>query len=79
MTRKSVQGGYCQYPDTVGCALTAAECDDRDGTCTDAEHCLGGGHSCALAVCWSYRHRLCAVFTWGVELKLFTSAGVVWY
>jgi len=30
MTRKSVQGGYCQYPDTVGCALTAAECDDPD-------------------------------------------------
>lgn len=26
--RLTVQGGYCQYPDTVGCALSAAECDD---------------------------------------------------
>lgn len=30
MARKSVQGGYCQYPDTVGCVLSAAECDDPD-------------------------------------------------
>merc|ERR1719491_223186 len=28
MTRKSVQGGYCDWPDTTGCALTKSECDD---------------------------------------------------
>jgi hypothetical protein len=28
MTRKSVQGGYCNWPDTAGCALTKFECDD---------------------------------------------------
>ena len=26
--RESVQGGYCNWPDTVGCALTKLECDD---------------------------------------------------
>lgn len=28
MTRKSVQGGYCNWPDTAGCALTKLDCDD---------------------------------------------------
>ena len=28
MTRKSVQGGYCDWPDSFGCALTKLECDD---------------------------------------------------
>ena len=28
MTRKSVQGGYCDFPDSFGCALTKLECDD---------------------------------------------------
>jgi hypothetical protein len=28
MTRKSVQGGYCNWPDNTGCALTKLECDD---------------------------------------------------
>ncbi|OEU05743.1 hypothetical protein FRACYDRAFT_258452 [Fragilariopsis cylindrus CCMP1102] len=28
MTRKSVQGGYCDFPDSAGCALTKLECDD---------------------------------------------------
>lgn len=28
MTRESVEGGYCNWPDTVGCALTKSECDD---------------------------------------------------
>jgi len=28
MARKSVQGGYCNYPDYGGCALTASDCDD---------------------------------------------------
>jgi len=28
MTRKSVQGGYCDWPDSTGCALTKSECDD---------------------------------------------------
>jgi len=28
MTRKSVMGGYCAYPDTVECALSRLDCDD---------------------------------------------------
>lgn len=28
MVRKSVQGGYCNWPDTFGCALTNLQCDD---------------------------------------------------
>lgn len=28
MSRKSVRGGYCNWPDTKGCALTKLECDD---------------------------------------------------
>lgn len=30
MTRKSVQGGYCNWPDTAGCALTKLECDNPE-------------------------------------------------
>jgi len=26
--RKSIEGGYCQQPDTAGCALTRLDCDD---------------------------------------------------
>lgn len=28
MTRRSVKGGHCSWPDTGGCALTKLECDD---------------------------------------------------
>jgi hypothetical protein len=28
MTRKSVQGGYCNWPDNAGCALTKFDCDN---------------------------------------------------